>query len=332
MLDVAIEPTAIRVGARFAVAFQRTLRLPDDGRTYPLPPGLGALPVHRARDHTSRVPAAWLEEDAAFIPMYQREALWLGFAAAPWKPNAVMVAVGGVNAVSGEVDAAGLRATPQNYVVCPEQLWLDGINTGQGAVRQFVAMPLGLGYAVEASVAGRESVGGIQITVFEPKPGRFPEQEPPRVVRPEAPPRPMSAPRMGLGAGGVMRQKIYPDPYGVGTWDPNEAGRVVVHIVNSAHYAEIVGRAPPPTPIDVHSYAKHGLPWFDLYDEAKGDVAPAAPLSGARTVAERARELGVESDDAAADLSASPLVRVSQDTGDRSPGGAGATPAPGPRD
>ena len=150
MLDVRIEPTAIRVGPRFALSFQRTLRIPDDGGTYPLPPGLGALPVLSARDHADRVPAAWLHEGAAFIPMYQREALWLSFAAAPWKPNAVMVAAGGVNAVSGEVDAAALRATPQNYVVCPPQLWLDGLNTGRGAVRQFVAMPLGGGYTVEA--------------------------------------------------------------------------------------------------------------------------------------------------------------------------------------
>lgn len=41
MLDVIIEEYAIRIGQRFAVSFHRTLRIPDDGRTYPLPPGLG---------------------------------------------------------------------------------------------------------------------------------------------------------------------------------------------------------------------------------------------------------------------------------------------------
>ena len=39
-----------------------------------------------------------------FIPMYQREALWISFSAASWKPNAVTVSVGGVNAISGELD------------------------------------------------------------------------------------------------------------------------------------------------------------------------------------------------------------------------------------
>lgn len=45
MLAVIIEEYAIRIGQRFAVSFHRTLRIPDDGRTYPLPPGLGMFPL-----------------------------------------------------------------------------------------------------------------------------------------------------------------------------------------------------------------------------------------------------------------------------------------------
>ena len=37
----------------------------------------------------------------------------------------------------------------QNYCVLPKQPWLDGINYGDGYIRQFVAMPLGKGYTVE---------------------------------------------------------------------------------------------------------------------------------------------------------------------------------------
>lgn len=29
------------------ICFQRTLRIPDDGRTYPLPPGMGTLPIRK---------------------------------------------------------------------------------------------------------------------------------------------------------------------------------------------------------------------------------------------------------------------------------------------
>lgn len=53
----------------------------------------------------------------------------------------------------------------QDYVVTPEQLWLDGIASKAGLVRQFVAMPLGSGYSVEAQVTGQELTGGMQFLV-----------------------------------------------------------------------------------------------------------------------------------------------------------------------
>jgi hypothetical protein len=291
MLDVTIDRFAIRIGPRFAVSFQRTLRIPDDGQAYPLPPGLGAFPVLGVDDHASRVPASWRTADAALIAMYQREALWLGFRGAPWKPNAVKIAVGRINVVSGAAFDDVLSDDPQDYVVVPEQPWLDGINTGRGSVRQFVAMPLGFGYTVEASLTGAEEYGGIQIMVFEPKPGRFPETPPPEV---HEGPEKMSAPglagrrvqTMGLGAGGTMRQKIYPDPYGIDTWDQRNYGRVDVHILNSAQYRRVTGRHPSAPPIDAATYTEHGLPWFDLYDEQRQDVAPSDRLTETRTVAQ----------------------------------------------
>jgi hypothetical protein len=86
MLKVTIGQNAIQVGERFAVAFQRTIRIPDDDRVYPLPPGFGAFPIFKVEDFTDRVPSQWREQSGAFIPMYQREALWLSFNAASWKP------------------------------------------------------------------------------------------------------------------------------------------------------------------------------------------------------------------------------------------------------
>ena len=93
----------------------------------------------------------------------------------------MQIGIGGINAVSGGAWEEGLSADPQNYLVCPDQLWLDGINAGKELIRQFVAMPLGSGTTVEAQLTGREEVGGIQIRVFEPKPGRFPDRPPPPV-------------------------------------------------------------------------------------------------------------------------------------------------------
>ena len=140
------------------MSFQRTLRIPDNGRTYPLPPGLGRFPIYRVADFADRVPPEWHEHGGVFIAMYQREALWLGFHAAAWKPNAVQVAAGRINAISGAPDEARLHAEPQDYLVCPEQPWLDGIHTAPGTIRQFVAMPLGLGYSCGSLVDWHRAV------------------------------------------------------------------------------------------------------------------------------------------------------------------------------
>jgi hypothetical protein len=223
------------MGARLSISFQRTLRIPDDGQTYPLPPGLGAFPVRRVADFWTGVPEAWREQGGFFIPMYQREALWLGFSGAVWKPNAVKIAVGMVNAVSGAAWDERLRADPQDYLVCPDQPWLDGINAGDGYIRQFVSMPLGLGYTVEGQVTGSEEFGGIQLLVYEPKPGRFQDEPPP--PDPSPPGMPLSSPlpasggvaEMGLAVGGRMKQKIYPDQYGLEIWDEKNLSRAFVH-------------------------------------------------------------------------------------------------------
>jgi hypothetical protein len=53
----------------------------------------------------------------------------------------------------------------QDYVVIPNQKWLDGIATTTGKVRQFFAMPTGSGYSVEAQVTAEEVTGDIQFEV-----------------------------------------------------------------------------------------------------------------------------------------------------------------------
>src|SRR6266542_4281339 len=264
MPTVSVREGQVRVGDRFAVAFQRTLRIPEDGRVYPLPPGLGRLPVAPVEELGDAAPAVSEADSAVFIPLYQREALWLAF--------------DGVNAVSGEPWEARLSDAPQNYLVCPNQPWLDGINAGDGFVRQFVALPLGSGATVEGRLTGREEVGGIQIRVYEPKPGVFPDEPPPPAE--ELPVGRLRTPGLGLGAGGQIRQKIYPDPHGLDVWDPDNSAVVFVHLLNSEQYRALTGHEPPPTAIDVAAYIEQGLPWLELYDESEGDVAAPAGLAG----------------------------------------------------
>ncbi len=293
MSNVEISNDTLSLGD-VSITFQRTLRIPDDGKNYPLPPGLGAFPLRRVEDYAGRVPEGWAEKGGVFLPMYQREAMWLRFSGSP---NALKVAIGKVCAISGERWSDGLRKKPQNYVVTGAQPWLDGIASGKGTIRQFVAMPLGLGYTVEAQVTGEEKHGGIQLQCYAPKPGRI---APPRWFAramaggPPGAPMACSAPAqsrsrggggaMGIAAGGRMKQKIYPDPHGIDTWDQSEQKRVFVHIVNSELWREITGEAPPASPVTAKSYANAGLPWFDLYDEGAATVEPSHTLEEVKSV------------------------------------------------
>jgi hypothetical protein len=276
------------------IGFQRTLRIPDDGNSYPLPPGLGQFPVLPVSHFADRVPDDWREHGGVFIPMHQREALWIDFTRSdPWEPSAVKVGIGKVNAVTGEpwddrLHGAG-GGRKQDYLVVPDQPWLDGINVGEGRIRQFVAVPLGSDYTVEGQITGEETWGGIQLLVAPGRP-RPRIDAVHRMAQPDfaAPPAPMSlrvqssvadAAVMGLGAGGTMEQRIYRDSYGIENWQQERAGRVFVQIANAQLFTEITGMAPPPSPISAADYASHGLPWFSLYDEDRSSVPGDGPLT-----------------------------------------------------
>jgi hypothetical protein len=65
--------------ARLEINFQRTLRIPDDGKIHYLPPGLGNFPLKHGDDFAGGVPAQWLEHGGVMLPMHQAEAMWLLF-------------------------------------------------------------------------------------------------------------------------------------------------------------------------------------------------------------------------------------------------------------
>src|SRR5450759_3754929 len=265
--EFVLEPGCIRMG-NFTVSFERTLRIPDDGNTYPLPPGLGEFPILTVADYADSVPETWVEHGVFFIPMDQREAMWLAFQGASWRPNAIKIGIGNVNALTGKRWTKSLGSREQDYVVVPDQPWLDGINAGDGFIKQFVAMPLGMGYTVEGQITGKEEVGGIQIICYEPKRGKFPVKPKQRgsqghhIWHSEAESTQVfyeiGGSEMGLGAGGRMRQKIYPDPHGVETWSKTNRAETFVHIVNSMMYREITGKEPPLTPVTAKMYTYYG--------------------------------------------------------------------------
>ncbi|WP_031485540.1 hypothetical protein [Streptomyces bicolor] len=312
---VRIDGNTLRLPGGVAVRFIRTLRLPESG-THPLPPGLGEFPIRRVADHPDTVPQAWRAHGGVMLPVFLREAMWLSFGGTT-QPAALQVGVGKVCAVSGKPWSDRLSRKPQNYVVLPRQPWLDGINSGKGTVRQFVAVPLGLGATVEGQVTGEEVWGGVQLQSFplkEPRLAEWREQErrraesawagapsggfgaaiPMAAPAPQgAGPAPAAAPAglrsraaaaMGLGVGGSMRQEVYEDDRPLSDWEDRPGGRVFVHLVTPPEWRRITGEAPPPSPVDRAAYTRAGLPWFDYYDQDAEDLAPADTLEAVKPV------------------------------------------------
>lgn len=278
----------VHADAKCRIEFQRTLRIPDDRRHYPLPPGLGRFPLNHVDDYADTVPAAWNDHGGVFLPMYQSEALWLDFSGT--YPMAVKVAAGKINAVTGQGWTNELSDRPQDYLVIPDQRWLDGFCVKKGVIRQFVAMPLGEGYTAEEQLTHAAEHGGLQIVVFPMRAEQYEEirREKERRMEEE---RPIgvsekmevyegAVPTLGLAPGGLMFQEIYEDPYGFEARDTSARSRCFVHLLNSLQFLTVTGGAPPNMPPTAEEYTNAGLPWFEYY---AGD---RAALHGAKQLAD----------------------------------------------
>ena len=285
------------------VNFQRTLRIPDDNREYPLPPGLGCFPMEHVEDHSSRLPAAWIEHGGVLLPMYQAEALWINFSSGigfQWGtsyPFAVKIAAGKINAVTGDAWSNGLVKDPQDYLVVPDQPWLDGFCVQKGLIRQFIAMPLGQGYTAEEQISGTAEHGGIQIIVYPMKRERYEEmlKRSARFFGSHVDFCSASAcdsSPMGLAPGGLMRQEVYEDAYGYDAWDMSKSSRCFVHILNSAQWAVATGKPVPGQPPSAADYTKAGLPWFEYYDDKLVALSGTKKLAEMDSIAAKGVKLG----------------------------------------
>ncbi len=327
-----IKQSSLTIGG-LGINFQRTCRVPQ-GKINSLPAGLGSFPLYRVNDFKQGVPRDW-QADAYFFPMYKQEAMWINFQRGYMEqPKAVIIGAGNINAISGKPfdpskDKLSGKISAkkgfdikleimQNYLVVPPQPWIDGWKAEDGKVYQFVAAEMGSGETVEGQITGEETIGGIQVIVYNPLPGQnlIPETRPNEyieggawsfselydssdtlgglhigsimkccvadagamsfnssaergILRRSSASRSVQA--MGLGRGGEISQKIYPDPYGIGVWDqrPREVSRI--YMVSSSDFQQITGNAAPPTPVTYKKYQELGLPWFELYDEKRSD-------------------------------------------------------------
>jgi hypothetical protein len=277
------------------IEFQRTLRIPDDNREYPLPPGLGRFPMEHTEDHPSSLPSGWTEHGGVLLPMYQSEALWINFSGG--YPCAIKIATGKINAVTGKSWKDKLKKKPQDYLVVPDQPWLDGYCVQEGLIRQFVAMPLGEGYSAEEQLTGNAEHGGLQLIVYPMKRDRYEAMQ-------RSHSKMMMADAyesfamvneccvMGLAPGGLMRQEIYEDEYGFDAWDLDASSRCFVHILNSKQWNSVTSNPVPGSPPSVVEYSEAGLPWFDYYDDRLNTLQGSTKLAGLDSVAAKTVKKG----------------------------------------
>ena len=277
--------------AAVSVSFQRTLRIPDDNREYPLPPGLGRFPLRHVDDYTDRVPPVWRKHGGVLMPMHQSEAMWISFDAS--YPMAIKVAAGKVNVLTGDAWSNDLRTDPQDYLVVPDQPWLDGFCVAKGTIRQFVAMRLGEGFTGEEQLTGEAKHGGLQIVVYPMREEVYREYRKrlvnTRVLFSLA--SMAEEPAMGMAPGGLMRQEIYEDEHGVDAW-ASTSSRCFVHLLNSVRFFAVTGAEPPTMPPTAADYSKAGLPWFDYYGGDKAALEGAKKLAGMQGVAAKSWQSG----------------------------------------
>jgi len=253
------------------LTFNRTDRVPDDLIEHTLPPGRGSFKVFRVSDYHDKLPGSW-DRDGIFLPIHDVEAMWIGFGATNYrKPNALLIGAGGINAITGQ--RLGTRLQEGNYLVVPPQPWIDGWKTPDGSVRQFVATfhKAGKGLTVAEQLIGTESTtGALGIATYElknplpehrvekltykslstkgtPKLGGYLNVPQINLVTmdaclavPRASNQSYSA-EMGLGAGGSITQKIYPDPYGLSEWKPEPTALLSIYFVDAISFGELIG-------------------------------------------------------------------------------------------
>ena len=214
VLETEVSAHLVLIGNRLAISFQRARQLSHTDRAHVPPSSL-----------------------AIFVGAWPGEALWIGFSGAPWKPTVVKVAVGAINAVTGAPWQEKLHADPQDYIVCPPQLALDGVYAGQHLVRQF--------FIEESQTASSPETASLCLIAYDPKINRFPEQSSqptPRLPTIQHSPAVVSAEHgVTLRAEAPLAQEILPDPHGIDTWDQTQSANLPVYIVGNRQYQEITG-------------------------------------------------------------------------------------------
>jgi hypothetical protein len=110
--------------------------------------------------------------------------------------------------------------------------------------------------------APSQSFGSMSSTTESSNSAASPPPPPP-LIRPAAP----EVKSMSLAAGGKIKQTINADPYPPSQWDTSSSIFFNVQLLNAEAFMAVTGRAPPDEPIPAATYAKHNMPFYDIWNE-----------------------------------------------------------------
>jgi len=143
-------------------------------------------------------------------------------------------------------------------------------------------MPLGEGFTAEEQITNKAEIGGLQIVVY-PMKESFYQQHLENVRKMEMVSNKVifsicSSAQLGIAPGGLMRQNIEEDGYGIDAWDQENGSRCFIHLLNSDEYKIITGNNPPHQAPSSQDYTDAGMPWFEYYSDNK--ALPGSDILG----------------------------------------------------
>jgi hypothetical protein len=298
------------------VVFHRTVRVPEGRSPSNLPPSLGAMKAYKVSAFKERCPENW-EEAGIFLALHDTEAMWMSFSEGS-HPVALLVGAGGVNALTGDKLGTKL-AKDNYLVAPPQPWldgWKSDDGCVYQFVA--TPHKKGKGVSVGEQLIGEESkTGALGIALFDPKePEKLKFKPYPTEgwsgsmvdnsdfkwgknallslhdgeVLCAAAASTASASKgqgvlrkafdeMGIGKGGKIYQKIYPDPHGLEVWKEAPTQTMAIYLVNAHGFEEITGEKIP-APVTHHTYSG---PWFGLADKQEAAVPGTGKFTGLKS-------------------------------------------------
>lgn len=134
----------------FQITVHKTQLVEVNDKVHKLPPDLGTVKGYKVADYFC--PPTW-SKDGYFITLEENQAIYFDFQ--DNEQCACLPFIQKVNPITLEqinIEKGLSKEHMQNYLVCPDQKWLDGYCNESGVVYQFLITKEGLGFAVSENV------------------------------------------------------------------------------------------------------------------------------------------------------------------------------------